>query len=64
MDIKKNIIRTGLMGLLLTTTVSCSDFLNIGPLNEIVQDKFWNSESDVENIVAGSYSRLQSQAVV
>ena len=64
MDIKKNIIRTGLMGLLLTTTVSCSDFLNIEPLNEIVQDKFWNSESDVENIVAGCYSGLQSQAVV
>ena len=64
MDIKKNIIRTGLMGLLLTTTVSCSDFLNIEPLNEIVQDKFWNSESDVENFVAGCYSGLQSQAVV
>ena len=64
MDIKKNIIRTGLMGLLLTTTASCSDFLNIEPLNEIVQDKFWNSESDVENIVAGCYSGLQSQAVV
>ena len=64
MDIKKKIIRTGLMGLLLTTTVSCSDFLNIEPLNEIVQDKFWNSESDVENIVAGCYSGLQSQAVV
>ena len=53
MDIKKNIIRTGLMGLLLTTTASCSDFLNIEPLNESVQDKCWNSESDVENIVAG-----------
>lgn len=53
-----------LAGMLTVTATSCSDFLDIAPLNDIVQDKFWNSESDVENIVAGCYSAMQSQAVV
>ncbi|MBM6991826.1 MAG: RagB/SusD family nutrient uptake outer membrane protein [Prevotella sp.] len=43
---------------------SCSDFLEVEPLNEIVLEKFWNEESDVENVVAGCYSSLQSQACV
>lgn len=43
---------------------SCSDFLTIDPLNEIVQDKFWNSKSDVENIVMGCYAAMQSQTVI
>ena len=44
--------------------VSCSDFLEIAPLETIVLDKFWNEETDVENVVAGCYSAMQSQAVV
>lgn len=43
---------------------SCSDFLEIAPLETIVLDKFWNEETDVENVVAGCYSAMQSQAVV
>lgn len=43
---------------------SCSDFLTIDPLNEIVQDKFWNSKSDVENIVMGCYAAMQSQTII
>jgi len=43
---------------------SCSDFLEISPLETIVLDKFWNEETDVENVVAGCYSAMQSQAVI
>ena len=43
---------------------SCSDFLEIAPLETIVLDKFWNEETDVENVVAGCYSAMQSQAVI
>lgn len=64
MKISKNIIKSCVAGILTVTATSCSDFLDIAPLNDIVQDKFWNSESDVENIVAGCYSAMQSQAVV
>ena len=44
--------------------ISCSDFLEIAPLETIVLDKFWNEETDVENVVAGCYSAMQSQAVI
>lgn len=64
MKISKNIIKPCMAGFIAVTAISCSDFLDIAPLNDIVQDKFWNSESDVENIVAGCYSAMQSQAVV
>jgi len=43
---------------------ACSDFLDLEPINEIVEDNFWNEESDVDNMIAGCYSSLQSQAVI
>lgn len=64
MKLNKTILAIGLSGMLSTGLVSCSDFLTIEPLNEIVQDKFWNNESDVENIVMGCYSAMQSQTVI
>ena len=50
---------TGLLGL-----TSCSDFLEIEPQNEIILEKFWTEKADVENIIAGCYSGMQSEAVV
>ena len=43
---------------------SCSDFLEIEPQNEIILEKFWNEKADVDAIVAGCYSGLQSEAVI
>ncbi len=54
----------GFAGMLGMGLSSCSDFLTIQPLNEIVQDKFWNSKGDVENMVMGCYSAMQSQTVI
>ena len=51
----------GLMGLSLT---SCSDFLVIDPLNEIVMEQFWNEKADVDGIVAGCYSAMQNEQVI
>ncbi|MBQ4391768.1 MAG: RagB/SusD family nutrient uptake outer membrane protein [Prevotella sp.] len=48
----------------LSFSVACSDFLEIEPQEIIVLDKFWNEESDVENMVAGCYSTMQQEAVV
>ena len=44
--------------------ISCSDFLEITPQEIIVLDKFWNEETDVENMVAGCSSRMQREDVV
>lgn len=63
MKLKKNII-IGAATLMSLGLGSCSDFLEVESLNEIVLEKFWNEESDVENIVAGCYSGLQSNAII
>lgn len=64
MKLKNKILTIGVAGVLGMGLTSCSDFLTIEPLNEIVQDKFWNSKSDVENIVMGCYSAMQSQTII
>ena len=43
---------------------SCSDFLEIEPLNEIILEKFWNEKADVDAIIAGCYSGLQSEGAI
>lgn len=41
---------------------SCSDFLEVKPLDQIVLGNFWNEEGDVENVMAGCYLSMQSQS--
>ena len=43
---------------------ACSDFLEIEPRNEIILEKFWTEKADVDGIVAGCYSALQSEPCV
>lgn len=64
MKIKNNILIFSLICLSGISVSSCSDFLELEPLNEIVLEKFWNEEGDVEDIVRGCYSAMQSQIVV
>lgn len=44
--------------------IGCSDFLEIPSRSEIVLEEFWNEKSDVDNIVAGCYSRMQGDDVL
>ena len=64
MKLKNIFSKSGVALLMGASLSSCSDFLEIEPLNEIVLEKFWNEESDVENMIAGCYSALQAQVVV
>ncbi len=48
-------------GLLLS---ACSDFLEIKPQNEIIFEDFWNEKTDVDAIVAGCYSAMQSDPII
>ena len=43
---------------------SCGDFLEIEPQNETVLENFWNEKTDVEAVIAGCYSQLQSEAII
>mgnify|MGYP002623150585 FL=1 len=42
--------------------VSCSDFLEVKPLEQIVLGNFWNEESDVQNVVSSCYAAMQQPA--
>ena len=46
------------------TLASCSDFLEIKSQNEIILEDFWKDEADVEAIIAGCYTAMQSDAAV
>jgi len=39
---------------------SCSDFLDILPLNDVVLENYWTQKSDVESVRASCYVSLQS----
>ncbi|MBR1415104.1 MAG: RagB/SusD family nutrient uptake outer membrane protein [Prevotella sp.] len=46
---------------LLATTVSCSDFLDLKPLNDVVLENYWTKKSDVTSVLMGCYESLQSE---
>ncbi|MBQ7510304.1 MAG: RagB/SusD family nutrient uptake outer membrane protein [Prevotella sp.] len=47
-----------------TLLTSCSDFLEIEPRNEIVEEQYWSDKADVEAVIAGCYIGMQADAVV
>lgn len=56
---KKSIVYISLLaGLSLT---SCNDFLELKPLNEIVLENYWTEKADVESVVFGCYSGMETQ---
>ena len=53
----KSLLIAALLG---TSFTSCNDFLNLEPLNDIVLENFWTDKSDVESVLLGAYSALES----
>ena len=53
----KSILLAALMGF---SSVSCNDFLELDPLNDIVLENFWTDRYDVESVLLGAYSSLES----
>ena len=43
---------------------SCGDFLEIEPQDKIVLEKFWNEKADVDNVLIGCYSAMQTENVL
>lgn len=48
-------------GLLGMVTTSCSDFLDILPMNEVVLENYWKEKVDVTSAVNGCYEALASE---
>ncbi|AGB28359.1 RagB/SusD family protein [Prevotella dentalis DSM 3688] len=63
---KTNRIYRHLLALPLAVVVfsSCSDWLEIKPQNVITKDEFWNEKADVDNMISGLYTIMQSQNVM
>ena len=70
---KKNHIYNKVKGLALVSLLSplsmllfsgCGDFLEIEPQDKIVLEKFWNEKADVDNVLVGCYSALQTENVI
>jgi len=46
------------------TLTSCSDWLNLYPEDEIIEDEFWNSADDVDMMVSGAYRYMLENDVL
>jgi len=55
-----NNIKLFLIGIFAIYFVSCSDFLDKNPLDQISSESFWQNESEVDMALTGVYARLRS----
>lgn len=56
---KKIWFKSALVALAGMSVSSCGDFLDIYPLTMVYEDNYWNEKNDVDQIVAGCYTRMQ-----
>lgn len=58
----RNIIKNGSLPLLgcALLLASCDDFLTIVPQNDIVLERYWTEEADVNSVVNACYSQLET----
>lgn len=45
-------------------TAACSDFLEIQPKTFVSEDNFWNEKTDIDQMVAGTYVKMQRDAFI
>lgn len=60
----KRIYLISLSAFLLVMFSGCSDWLNIKPESEIIKDEFWQSETDVQSVIAACYKGLTEEDAV
>lgn len=56
---KKIWFKSAILALAGLSTTSCGDFLDIYPLTMVYEDNFWTEKADVDQILAGCYTRMQ-----
>lgn len=53
-----------LAGVACLTLASCGDFLEIEPKNFVSEDNFWNEKTDIDQMVTGTYTKMQNSAFI
>ncbi len=59
----KNIIKYYVFTFVLLGLVSCEDFVDIEPLNQVNSENYFNSEDDYQQALIGAYDLLQSSYI-
>ena len=64
-NIKKYLVAGSVCCCLAATTTSCSDFLDILPMNDVVLENYWTEKGDVTSVMNSCYETLEhSDAMV
>lgn len=62
---KYNIKKSFFLAALASLTLSgCGDFLEIEPRTFVSEDNFWNEKADIEQMVIGTYAKMQDDAYI
>ena len=64
MNMKRKLSIISFVVLLLFSGTSCTDYLTLKPESEIVLENYWQTESDVESVLAACYRGLTEDAVI
>lgn len=59
--IKLSIVRQACIACFGLLMISCGDFLEITPRDMVTEDNFWDEKNDVDQMVAGCYTAMQSE---
>jgi hypothetical protein len=63
-NIKKYLIAGSVCCAATAVTTSCSDFLDILPMNEVVLENYWTEKKDVTSVVNSCYEGLENSDVI
>jgi len=62
MNIMKYLKVKYLLLVMLLITVSCDDFLDLEPENDLIKQEFWNTKEDVISVMAAAYDAFRGTA--
>ncbi|NJK84885.1 MAG: RagB/SusD family nutrient uptake outer membrane protein [Bacteroidales bacterium] len=63
LNIKYKISALWIVSIFLMILTSCSDFLNVEPDSDLVEEEFWTKREDIESVLAASYDALRETTV-
>ncbi len=58
---KKIWIKSAFLAVMGLSATSCGDFLDIYPLTMVYEDNYWTEKNDVDQFLAGCYTRMQDE---
>jgi hypothetical protein len=60
---RRLILKRAVIVIIITFTVSCNDWLDLEPENDLIRQEFWKKESDVNAVLAAMYNSFRGISV-